>query len=1027
MKNNDVELIDRILDGDETAFTELVTKYQRAVHALVWRKIGDFHIAEELTQDTFLKAYKKLETLKNPQRFASWLYVIATRRCIAWLRKKRIWMQPLDETNSSDAEKTTYSQHFVEEKERIVAETQREVVKKLLAKLPESDRTVITLYYFSDMSSAEIGAFLGVSANTIRSRLRRAQQRLQKEETMIREALEHFQISPHLTDNIMQEIAQLKPAVPSITKPLLPWVAAVSSAVLIMLMLGIGSQYFRHFQRLYSLDAQAEMKIELVDTPVVLNLEVEPDIRNQFGENSDGNGSNSSAVPNLDTNQIAVAQEVVAEDIKVTNSQWMQVNSPSAAGPVWSLSTTPEGEVYTVLDYAGICRLSADGESWQLLTSMEGSGYSSTAHIGKWNNTLYFTPGDELLVSTDEGKTWESVDSPISQGRGYYNFVFTDHEFYLRVELGGVYRFDVAGKSWEDISFDKWYGGPRHLVAINNTLIANKDGGSFPGLYRFNGNTWEHLQLPRVIGKSTIKSIVATENTLYIMVVKPNESDEKTKQQRSWWLFRSTDIGNSWTDITPTNAWSLIRTPPKITIVAVKDTVLVIGDHDVSVARTIDKGNTWIYKKNTGISRKIPKSVTQFGSVTHAVAVNDKTFYVGGTSGIHRTIDGGKSWHRFNTGLGSRVYKVFTVRRTNNNQKHIPPTLYAITENKMAAGDLVKSIDGGKSWETVYIATPFVESDSKATHKEVYPPRIVKMVTSGGVIYAKGETYGQSYKTLMYRISDDGNTLVPIKGIPTFDSQVLYDELEKLQYGYWNSTIEFPPDKSIIQNLQKKYMGSSEFMKEAAMAPGSEILQRGLQGTFAVSADTFYMEYNHKLFRWRRGEKEWHDIGVEATELNKHAEMKLAVSDETVYVGTRDGKLLKSINSGDTWKDITPQSIANLKSTNFNPLIGDIVIIGSTVYVSTHQGVLMSNDGNNWHAITDAEGEQLTMAHLATSDTTLYGMSGSNRFYRLASNSSNWEQVATEIQGAITSFTVEGNVLYVGTSRRGVLRFDIGK
>ena len=76
MKNDDVQLIQRVLEGDDTAFSTLVRKYQRSVHALAWRKIGDFHIAEDITQDTFLKAYQKLSTLKEPQSFASWLYVI---------------------------------------------------------------------------------------------------------------------------------------------------------------------------------------------------------------------------------------------------------------------------------------------------------------------------------------------------------------------------------------------------------------------------------------------------------------------------------------------------------------------------------------------------------------------------------------------------------------------------------------------------------------------------------------------------------------------------------------------------------------------------------------------------------------------------------------------------------------------------------------------------------------------------------------------------------------------------------------
>ena len=69
MKTTDIELIHRVLNGDDTAFTELVKIYQKPVHALVWRKIGDFHIAEEITQDTFLKAYQELATLEKTAKF----------------------------------------------------------------------------------------------------------------------------------------------------------------------------------------------------------------------------------------------------------------------------------------------------------------------------------------------------------------------------------------------------------------------------------------------------------------------------------------------------------------------------------------------------------------------------------------------------------------------------------------------------------------------------------------------------------------------------------------------------------------------------------------------------------------------------------------------------------------------------------------------------------------------------------------------------------------------------------------------
>ena len=95
----DVQLIHDILSGNDDAFSTLVQKYERSVHALAWRKIRDFHYAEEITQDTFLQAYKKLPTLKNPHQFAGWLYVIANRLCLNWLQRNKSAMQSLEGTS----------------------------------------------------------------------------------------------------------------------------------------------------------------------------------------------------------------------------------------------------------------------------------------------------------------------------------------------------------------------------------------------------------------------------------------------------------------------------------------------------------------------------------------------------------------------------------------------------------------------------------------------------------------------------------------------------------------------------------------------------------------------------------------------------------------------------------------------------------------------------------------------------------------------------------------------------------------
>ena len=190
MKNEDVALIQRILAGDEAAFESLIRKYKQQVHAQALRQIDDFQIAEDIVQETFVQVYQKLDTLEDPKLFPKWLYVIVNRRCIAWLRKNRLQTQPLEETDISEIEIEAYSRHIAEEHARTTAEAQRDLVKKLLAKLKESDREVITLHYFEEMTSSEIGEFLGVSENTVKSRLQRARQRLKKYDFMIQEALD---------------------------------------------------------------------------------------------------------------------------------------------------------------------------------------------------------------------------------------------------------------------------------------------------------------------------------------------------------------------------------------------------------------------------------------------------------------------------------------------------------------------------------------------------------------------------------------------------------------------------------------------------------------------------------------------------------------------------------------------------------------------------------------------------------------------------------------------------------------------
>ena len=187
MKNEDVQLIERTLAGDESAFSTLVRKYQKPVHAFVRRKVGDFHIAEEITQDIFLRVYEKLQTLKNPNTFAGWLYVIAAHQCFAWFEKKRIPMESLDAMPPEELEELAYGQYRAKQQEEFANEQQREVVEGLLQKLPEGERSVVTLHYLDSMTCEDVSELLGVSPNTVKSRLHRARKRLKKDEPTIRE------------------------------------------------------------------------------------------------------------------------------------------------------------------------------------------------------------------------------------------------------------------------------------------------------------------------------------------------------------------------------------------------------------------------------------------------------------------------------------------------------------------------------------------------------------------------------------------------------------------------------------------------------------------------------------------------------------------------------------------------------------------------------------------------------------------------------------------------------------------------
>ncbi len=995
---NDRALIRQILSGDEIAFAELVKKYQKQVHVLAWRKIGDFHIAEDITQDVFLKVYQKLHTLKDPNQFSGWLYVVTTNLCNTWLSKNRIHYQASEDIETTMVERDVYSRHITEERVKTSVEAQREVVKRLLAKLKESERTVMTLHYLAEMTVEEISKFLGVSTGTIKSRLQRARNRLQKEETMIREALEYFQISPNLTDNIMQDVARLKPT-PSTSKPLVPWALAASSAIIIMLLLGLGSQQLVRFQNPYSLDAQAEMTVELVDAPIVLNLETQPDVRNRLGNaNAPGPSDNRGEKPD---EVLLAAAQVEGEDVSVSKQQWIQ-SGPIKGNAVWRLLATPEEELYVLDPLARLYKLHADGrdpkhivKEWQHIVDARffKTHWTSRPPIAKWKNTLYILSSNELFASDDNGNTWNFVHSfPGVSNPIPIELILTDHGYYVAFS-DRIFRSEDKGKTWKELNDGLEIGiDIVSLVKVQNTLFACTG----THLYRLTTDSWELLQFPGR-GIAWFQSVAATKDKLYVAA---------DLHGRGWRIFRSTDLGDSWTDITPTNAWPKEGQKPNITLVAAGDTLLAM---ERGMVRSTDAGDTWMSPQAPGTSPLM--GVTS--GIMLAVALNEHVFYVEGWDGLHRSTDGGKSWDKVNitSDIGrGRIDNQIVYKGQNMN-----PTLYARFEGTFmrVGGEIVKSNDNGKSWNTIQMNIPMTAPSRK------WQPSICQIVKSGGVIYAKDENTQGSGDTLLYRVSADGKTFLPIQGMPDIDSISLGEQL------LFQKIPAFDPSKIIpIEQWQEHFSGAAQFFKQLILLQQedqiTELRRGGLRGPITVSGDTFYMEYNYKLFRWKRGDTEWSDTEQEETveltpEIAKK-KLKLAVSGDTIYVGKRDGHLVVSFDKGTNWIELTSALPFTVKTYK------DIVIVGDTVYVATDAGVAASDRGNNWGVITNTDGTNLNMNILTVDGTTLYGINNTG-IYRLESNV--WKQVVSDVPDNITSLAVDGNTLYVGTLDRAMLHFTL--
>lgn len=171
---NEQELIQSILDGDTQAFSVLLKRHQRPIHALIRQIVPSREDAEELTQDVFVKAFRNLDSFKGGSSLSTWLYRIAWNTAVSATRKKR-WVYPeFDEDQFANLPDETVDE--VLEKENDEAQLQR--LEKAIERLNPEERALINLYYTESKPMAEVAVILNLSPENAKVKLHRTRKKI---------------------------------------------------------------------------------------------------------------------------------------------------------------------------------------------------------------------------------------------------------------------------------------------------------------------------------------------------------------------------------------------------------------------------------------------------------------------------------------------------------------------------------------------------------------------------------------------------------------------------------------------------------------------------------------------------------------------------------------------------------------------------------------------------------------------------------------------------------------------------------
>lgn len=173
-QQHELDYIRRILEGETDLFSVFLERYSRPIHSMIVRIVPCREDAEELTQDSFLKAFRKLDTYKGDCSFSTWLYRIAYNTAVSATRKKKICYPALDEALIDHvADDAVDSFLNRDEEEDVLMQLER-----ALQLLPIDERALLTLYYTEEKSIKEVSSVLQISPDNVKVKLHRLRKKI---------------------------------------------------------------------------------------------------------------------------------------------------------------------------------------------------------------------------------------------------------------------------------------------------------------------------------------------------------------------------------------------------------------------------------------------------------------------------------------------------------------------------------------------------------------------------------------------------------------------------------------------------------------------------------------------------------------------------------------------------------------------------------------------------------------------------------------------------------------------------------